>query len=73
MLEVLQILEAEINLREETRVRDDVTIWRRLLESPYDDVRLQLIADLEQRATRSEQALSERVALDPELVSTGRL
>lgn len=55
-------------LREEARVRDDVQIWRRLLESPYDDVRLQLIADLEQRATRREQALSEHVALEPELV-----
>jgi hypothetical protein len=55
-------------LREEARVRDDVSIWQRLLESPYDDVRLELIADLEQRARCSEQALSEWVALDPELV-----
>ena len=31
---------------------DDVTIWNRLLETPYDDVRLALIADLNAR-TRS--------------------
>ena len=29
--------------------RDDVETWRKLLESPYDDVRLNLVAALEQR------------------------
>jgi hypothetical protein len=55
-------------LQEEPRARDHVELWRRLLESPYDDVRLKLVADLEQRVAKNSQALTERVALDPELV-----
>jgi hypothetical protein len=55
-------------LQEEPRTRDHVLLWRRLLESPYDDVRLKLVADLERRTAQSEHALSERVALDPGLV-----
>ncbi len=35
--------------RSEPRVRDDALLWRRLGESPYDDVRLFLIAELENR------------------------
>ena len=31
------------------QARDDVTLWRRLLESPHDDVRLFLISELESR------------------------
>jgi hypothetical protein len=33
----------------EPRARDEVSLWRSLLESPYDDVRLFLIAELESR------------------------
>jgi hypothetical protein len=55
-------------LQDEPRTRDNVLLWRRLLESPYDDVRLKLVADLERRTSQSEHALSERVALDPVLV-----
>jgi hypothetical protein len=55
-------------LQEEPRARDQVELWRRLLESPYDDVRLKFVADLERRVARSGQALTERVALDPVLV-----
>jgi hypothetical protein len=55
-------------LQEEPRAREQVELWRRLLESPYDDVRLKLVADLERRVTRDSKALSERVALDPVLV-----
>ncbi|WP_435011399.1 hypothetical protein P12x_002708 [Tundrisphaera lichenicola] len=33
----------------EPMVRDDVETWRKLLESPHDDVRLTLVADLEAR------------------------
>jgi hypothetical protein len=36
--------------RSEPRVRDDVETWRKLLESPHDDVRLPLVAELEARA-----------------------
>lgn len=35
--------------REESRARDDVILWRRLIESPYDDVRLALVAALQAR------------------------
>jgi hypothetical protein len=55
-------------LQEEPRARDQVELWWRLLESPYDDVRLKLVTDLEQRVARNGQALTERVALDPVLV-----
>jgi hypothetical protein len=55
-------------LQEEPRACDQVELWRRLLESPYDDVRLKLVADLEQRVARTGQALTERVALNPVLV-----
>jgi hypothetical protein len=55
-------------LLDEPRARDNVMLWRRLLESPYDDVRLKLVADLERRVAGNGQALTERVALDPVLV-----
>jgi hypothetical protein len=55
-------------LRDEARVRDEVTVWQRLLESPYDDVRLALVADLEARAARLDPARDEFPALDPELL-----
>lgn len=54
--------------QEEVRAHDDVTLWRRLLESPYDDVRLWLVADLENRVARRDQRLAEQGGLDPELV-----
>jgi hypothetical protein len=37
-------------LQTEPRARDAVLVWQRLLESPYDNVRLRLIAMLEDRA-----------------------
>jgi hypothetical protein len=55
-------------LQEEPRARDEVVLWLRLLESPYDDVRLKLVADLEQRVARTGHALTEHVALEPVLV-----
>ena len=36
-------------LVDEPAVRDDVTTWQRLMESPYDDVRLALVGALELR------------------------
>jgi hypothetical protein len=53
-------------LREEPRARDQVDIWRKLLESPYDDVRLEIIAELEKRVARPTSADAEK--LDPELL-----
>ncbi|MFO0967643.1 MAG: hypothetical protein U0793_18945 [Gemmataceae bacterium] len=34
----------------ESPLRDEPTVWRRLVESPYDDVRLPLVAELDRRA-----------------------
>jgi len=36
--------------RSEPRLLDDVETWRKLLESPYDDIRLPLVAELESTA-----------------------
>jgi hypothetical protein len=52
----------------EPTTRDDVELWRRLLESPYDDVRLALVAELEARVQRGVRAPAEALELDPELL-----
>ena len=46
------------------KLRDDVETWRKLLESPYDDVCLALVAELEARAIGDDPARIGR-ALDP--------
>lgn len=53
---------------DEPRVRDDVDLWRRLLESPYDDVRLALVAELESRVAGRDPSRADRLSLDPELL-----
>jgi hypothetical protein len=54
-------------LEAEPRVRDSVEIWRRLLESPYHDVRLRLVAGLEARVAHGDgNALAG--SLDAELL-----
>lgn len=50
------------------RVRDHVEIWKRLLESPYDDIRLPIVADLEARVLKNQRALTEDGTLDPGMV-----
>jgi hypothetical protein len=37
-------------LQGEPHAREDVTVWQRLLESPYDNIRLRLVGMLEDRA-----------------------
>jgi len=37
-------------LQTEPRAREDVTVWQKMLESPYDNIRLRLIGILEERA-----------------------
>jgi hypothetical protein len=55
-------------LLEDRRAYDDVQLWQRLFESPYDDVRLKLIEYLENRFARRKPAVPAKVPLDPELV-----
>ena len=55
-------------LLEEPRARDDVELWQRLMESPYDDVRLLLVAYLEDQVARGEKLLTETHPVDPDLV-----
>lgn len=55
-------------LVEDTRVNGDVQLWQRLFESPYDDIRMKLIAYLENRFARRTPALPFAVSLDPEHV-----
>jgi hypothetical protein len=54
--------------QEEGRARGEVKLWQRLLESPYDDVRLRLVAQLEERVARGGAAPVDRSAFDPEMV-----
>jgi hypothetical protein len=54
--------------RAEPRAHDDVVLWQRLMESPYDDVRLALVADFEARAEGIAAARVERGDLDPGLL-----
>jgi hypothetical protein len=53
---------------DEPRARDDVPTWRKLMESPYDDVRLKLVAELEARAGGADPLRVERGDLDPDLL-----
>jgi hypothetical protein len=53
-------------LEADERARDSVELWRRLLESPYDDVRLKLVAALEKRASGGGRVESDR--LDDDLL-----
>jgi hypothetical protein len=55
-------------LLDEPRARDHVDIWQRLLESPYDDVRLKLIDYLEQQVAGRDTVLPARLPLDANLL-----
>jgi hypothetical protein len=52
----------------EPRGRNDVSLWQRLLESPYDDIRLPLVVLLETGARQREIAAIDRSQLDAELI-----
>lgn len=51
-------------LRELPTSRDEIRIWRRLIESPYDDVRQPLIAELDARLLGRDPATTD-VGSDP--------
>jgi hypothetical protein len=55
-------------LQAEPRAAEDVTLWQKLLESPYDDVRLRLIDVLEGRIAGQPTAKVESGRLDAALV-----
>lgn len=55
-------------LQEEPQARESPEIWRKLLESPYDDVRLKLIAELEKRVSQRDAKAIDQDKLDPELL-----
>jgi hypothetical protein len=52
--------------RAEPRACDDVALWRRLLESPYDDVRLVLVAQLEARVAGRDVERMASLDVSPE-------
>jgi hypothetical protein len=54
-------------LEAEPRARENVALWQRLLESPYDDVRLRLASSLEERV-RGRKPAVDRDKMDAELV-----
>ena len=54
--------------RESPRTRDEVEMWKRLLESPYDDVRMKLLTDLEQRVAGQRESWLDAGRLDAELI-----
>lgn len=73
VLELLDCRHADVRaegwqwMNAEPRAADSVENWCRLLESPYDDVRLKLITELERRTGKApKNGLTG--ALDPELV-----
>jgi len=57
-------------LEADERVRENVEVWHKLLESPYDDVRLKLVGTLEKRAqSRTDlQSVLPAARLDDELL-----
>jgi hypothetical protein len=73
ILEFLDSRHADVRLegwswfRSEPRVRDDVETWRKLLESPYDDIRLALVAELESRSVGDDPSKVGR-EFDPEIL-----
>ena len=54
--------------RDVLEARNDVELWRRLLESPYDDVQLGLIAELEAHVDGRDIEGLEPLALEPESI-----
>src|SRR5262249_28051062 len=54
-------------LQEDARARQDRHVWQELLESPYDDVRLKVLAFLEEQVDGREPP-PEAESLNPEMV-----
>jgi hypothetical protein len=54
--------------RVEPRARDDVGIWQKLLESPYDELRVRIVAALEERVGTRGKPVVDADRLDAELV-----
>jgi hypothetical protein len=52
----------------ESRIAENVSLWQKLLESPYDDVRLRLVEVLEALLTDYPTPQLEHGKLDPDLI-----
>jgi hypothetical protein len=74
VLELLDSRHADVRaegwnwFRAEARAAGDVSLWQRLLESPYDDLRLQLVVLLEEHVARSGALVVDHARLDDALV-----
>jgi hypothetical protein len=55
-------------LTERAELRDDLAVWLKLLESPYDDVKLLLVADLEARVAAGGVSAEPVERADPDLI-----
>jgi hypothetical protein len=71
VLELLDSRHADVRaqgwqwMHSDARTADNVELWQRLLESPHDDVRLKLIAALEQRHRKAAKLTGP---LDPKMI-----
>jgi hypothetical protein len=61
-------MEAWAWFQAEPRAHNDVALWQRLLESPYDDLRLRLIGVLEDVVARGKALPIDASQLDPEMI-----
>jgi hypothetical protein len=52
--------------RDDIRVRDDVRLWLRLVETPHDEIRIALVGALEQRLAGRDPFAALLGAIDPE-------
>ncbi len=74
MLEFLDSRHADVRaegwawFQEEPRAREDVGLWQKVLESPYDDLRIRLIAVLEDVVRRGQVLPVDQARFDPELI-----
>jgi len=55
-------------LRAEPRSNRDVSIWQKLLESPYDDVRLPMVETLQRQTDGVEVVIPKVETIDPRMV-----
>lgn len=55
-------------LQAEPRARDEISLWPKLLETPYDDLKFAFLGELEQRAQKLPGLLPANAVLDADLL-----